>query len=177
MKRITIFIVCLSFLGFNAFAQDIQITGKVTSAEDGSSLPGVSVTVKGTTTGTSTNIDGDYSLSAPSDATLVYSFVGMQTQEVPVGGQTTINVALDVESTTLDEIVVVGYGTKAKGSVTGSVGLVKAEEIEQSAIASFDQALQGKVTGVQVLNSSGRPGAEAIVRIRGISTVNATTDP
>jgi TonB-dependent SusC/RagA subfamily outer membrane receptor len=178
MKRKTILLMLLiAFCWQFASAQRI-ITGKVISAEDNSPLPGVNVFIKGTTTGLITDIDGAYSIEVPDDESiLVYSFIGMQTVEITVGSQTEIDVSLAPDITGLEEIVVVGYGTRKKGALTGSVGLVKAEDIDQTPLASFDQALQGKTSGVQVLQSSGRPGAEAIVRIRGVSTINASTDP
>lgn len=177
MKRITSLLVGLAFICFTAIGQDVQVSGKVTNADDGTVLPGVSVVVKGTTIGTTTNIDGVYTIEAPSDATLVFSFIGMLTEEVPVGGQTTIDLPMAMDVTGLEEVVVIGYGTRKKGALTGSIGLVKAEDIAETPIESFDQALQGKSTGVQVVNASGRPGSSAIVRIRGINTINATTDP
>lgn len=177
MKRITSILVCLAFMGLSAFAQDIQITGKVTSAEDGTSLPGVSVVVKGTTTGTATDIDGNYAITAPSDAVLVYTSVGMQTQEVEVGGQTTINVAMEAEVTGLDEVVVVGYGTMTRASFVGSSSVVRAEEIEGQPVSSFDKSLQGMATGLLASSESGTPGSATDVIIRGIGSINASTDP
>ena len=117
MRRIASMLVFLAFIGYSVLAQEVQITGKVTNADDGSVLPGVSVVVKGTTTGTTTNVDGTYSISVPPNATLVYSFVGMQSQEVAVGTQTVINVQMKTEVTGLEEVVVTALGiTRQKKS-------------------------------------------------------------
>ena len=111
MKKIASFIVCLVFFGFNVIlAQDIQISGNVTSADDGSSLPGVSVIVQGTSVGTATDVDGNYSITVPPDAILVFSSVGMSTQEVAVAGQTVINVVLETEAVEMAEVVVTALG-------------------------------------------------------------------
>ncbi len=177
MKRIASILVCLAFLGLNALAQDIQITGNVTSQDDGSALPGVSVTVKGTTSGTSTNIDGNYSLRAPSDATLVFSFVGMVTQEIAVNGQAVINVSMETELALMDEVIVVGYNAMTRASFVGSSSVVKSEEIANRPVSSFDKSLQGMATGLLTSTQSGTPGSSTDVIIRGIGSINASTDP
>lgn len=178
MKRKTIlFMLFIVFCWQYTYAQQV-ITGTVSSADDSSPLPGVNVVLKGTTIGVITDLEGTYSIEVSDDATiLVFSFIGMHPYESTIGSQTQIDVSLNPDITGLEEIVVVGYGTRKKGSLTGSVGLITADDIDQTPIASFDQALQGKTSGVQVIQSSGRPGAEAIVRIRGASTINASTDP
>ena len=158
-------------------AQTKQITGKVISDEDGLGIPGVSVVVKGTTIGTSTNIDGAFTIEAQNSDILVFTFVGMQIQEVPVGTKTVINLTMRPESLDVDEVVVVGYATKKKGAITGAVSTISAEKLEQVPVASFDNALQGQTAGVQVMASSGRPGAAASIRVRGVSSINAGTEP
>lgn len=152
-----------------AMAQQIKISGQVTSASNGETLPGVSVVVKGTTSGVATDIEGKYSLEAPSNATLVFSFVGMEPQEVAVQGRTTINVALATSASMLDELVVVGYGTTKVKDLTSAITTIKADEIIKTPSSQPMQALQGKVAGMQIV-SNGSPGAASTVRIRGIGT-------
>ena len=152
--------------------QGKSVTGKVSDSA-GSPLPGVSVVVKGTTNGTITNGDGSYSLlNVPENATLQFSFVGMKAQEVAVGGKTTVNVTLADESIGLDEVVAVGYSTKKRRDLTGSISSVNAEELSKSKSESFAQALQGNVSGVYVKSNSGQPGGGVSIRIRGIGGLN-----
>lgn len=149
----------------------ISVSGQVLD-EAGKSMPGVNVLVKGTTIGTSTDTDGNYSIEVESsNAVLVFSFIGYLTQEIPVGNQTIINVSLVPDVETLSEVVVVGYGTQARASVTGAISSVSAEEISQQPVVNVGQALQGRVAGVTVTNN-GAPGEAPIVRIRGIGTIN-----
>ena len=153
------------------FAQQYSVTGKVTSTEDGSSLPGVSISIKGTTLGTITDIDGNYSLKVGDQkVTLVFAFVGMRTQEIPLNGQSVINVALVTDVLGVDEVVVVGFGTMKKSLVTGSIAKVDAEDMENVNATRFEQALQGKVSGVVITQSSGSPGATPTIKIRGNSS-------
>lgn len=178
MKRILIVgILWFALLGSSAFAQTIRITGTVTDARDGGTLPGVSVLIKGTTTGVVTDFNGNYSLDAPSNATLVFSYVGYTTRELAVGGRTVINIALESALVGLEEVVVVAYGTQRRESVTGSVGVVNAQAIEQIPLASFDQILQGQSAGVSAVSSSGRPGAASSIVIRGIGTIGTSSEP
>ena len=177
MKRISSILVCLAFMSLTAFAQDIQIAGKVTSADDGSLLPGVAVQIKGTSTGTATNIDGEYTIKAPSDAVLVFSSVGMLSQEVAVEGKSTINVVMEAEIAGLDEVIVVGYGTTTRASFVGSSSVVRSKDIEDKPVSSFDKSLQGMATGLLTSTQSGTPGSSTDVIIRGIGSINASTDP
>ena len=150
---------------------DITVTGKVTSAA-GEPLPGVSVSIKGTQSGTTTNASGDFSITVPDENTvLVFSYVGYENQELTVGSRTTINVTLAATSRTMDEVVVIGYGTATKRDLTGSIVTVKAKEIADRPASNPLSLLQGKVPGLSVVNS-GRPGAEPDVRIRGTNTIN-----
>ena len=156
--------------------QQKSISGKVTDSTGGL-LPGVSVVVKGTTNGTITDANGNYSISnAPANSTLMFSFVGMKTQEITVGSKTTINVTLAEETVGIDEVVAIGYGTQKKRDITGAVSTVNTREINKISVAGIDQALQGQVAGVQVTQSNGAPGAGIQVRIRGIGTVG-DSDP
>ncbi len=160
----------------NEVFQGVKVTGKVLSSEDNSSLPGVNIIVKGTSVGTVSDIDGNYSLDVPgADAVLVFSSVGFLSEEVIVGTKTVIDLTLNLDITSLSEIVVVGYGTQERAKVTGAISSISAAEITQSPVVSFDQALQGKTSGVYVVNS-GAPGANPVVRIRGISSTN-NSDP
>jgi len=155
---------------------DITVTGQVMD-ETNKPIPGVNVIVKGTTNGTSTDQDGKYSLSVPNDnAVLVFSFIGYSAKEVPVAGKTVINVSLDPDVSTLAEVVVVGYGTQTKSSVTGAVASVSSKDISALPVPSVSAALQGRVPGVLVTNNGG-PGSSAIVRIRGIGSITQNADP
>ncbi|MBC7920820.1 MAG: TonB-dependent receptor plug domain-containing protein, partial [Ferruginibacter sp.] len=167
----------LTVLAVQAQAQDRLVTGKVTSAEDGAVLPGVNITVKGTSQGTTTNGEGNYDLNIPTDATLVFSFIGLISQEIAVGNRTTIDVRMVPDVKSLGEIVVVGYGSQDKRLVTGSVASVNANEIRNVPIVSVDQALQGRAAGVQVTQNSGTPGSGIAVRVRGANSINASSEP
>lgn len=153
------------------------VSGKVTD-QSGQPLPGVTVVVKGTTQGTVTNADGNYSLTnIPEDATLVFSFVGMKTQEVVVGNQTNINVTLKQDVLGIEEVVAIGYGVVRKSDLTGAVTSVSSDEISSSPVARLDQALQGKAAGVQVTSISGEPGTGTTIRIRGGNSISADNEP
>lgn len=170
MKKI-ISIIVFWAIALSAFAQNITVTGVVTDAQDRSPLPGVAVMLKGSFSGTETDFDGKYSISAPEGGTLVFSYIGYADKEVVVSGQR-IDVALDVDAFMLDEVVAIGYGVMKKSDLTGSVASVKGEQLQKTPAAGLDQALQGVAAGVTVNASSGQPGAAAEVRIRGIGTVN-----
>lgn len=169
MKK-TIYLIICTLLTYGVYAQDVTLKGVVTSAEDGAPLPGVTILQEGTTNGTITNFDGVYELTLPTDANVQFSFIGMKTQIIPVNGQTELNVVLELETTGLDEVVVIGYGTQKKEDVTGAVSMVNAETIENIKPVKVEQALQGTMAGVNVTTQSGAPGAGLDIRIRGIST-------
>lgn len=153
--------------------QTISVNGKVVD-QTGNPVPGASIIVKGTTQGTITDMDGNYSLSdVPADATLVFSFIGMKTQEVSVDGQTSISITLEEATLGLDEVVVVGYGSQKKETLTGSIETVSPEAFEDRAVTSPALALQGQTPGLVVTRSSARPGNEGIdFQIRGATSVN-----
>ncbi len=175
MKQL-LFLCCFTLISLCGFAQQITVKGVVTSASDQLPMIGATIQVKGTGTGTITGLDGDYTLTnVPSDATLVFSSIGYETQEIAVNGQATINVVLKEATEFLDEVVVIGYGAVKKSDLTSSISTVKGEEITQSVTGNAMDALQGKINGVQV-TSSGGPGATPKVLIRGVTTVNGT-DP
>ena len=156
----------------------IVVSGTVTSASDEGGLPGVNVLVKGTTQGTVTDIEGSYSINVPNeDDILVFSSIGYVSQEVPVNGQTTINLSMEEDVQSLDEIVVIGYGTQKRSDLTGAVGSINVEELQERPAASLNQAISGRIPGVQVNTNSGRPGGRTNVRIRGFSSINSTNNP
>ncbi len=180
MKKLCVFLVSVVFVGINFLqAQNVQVTGTVTSAEDGMPIPGASIMIKGTTTGVATNLDGTYSLSVPNTASiLVFSSIGMTEQDVMIGGRTIINVVLEVDATELEEIVVVGYGSAKKvGTVVGSVSKVSSEKISSKPQATVLEAMQGKVPGLQVYSSTGNPGEIQSVRLHGIGSLGASSTP
>jgi len=157
--------------------QQKSIQGKVNNQE-GEGLPGVSVFVQGTTIGTVTNPDGSFNLTIPNDAqTLVLSFIGMRTQEIAIGDQTTFTITMEEESIGLDEVIAIGYGTIKKSDLTGSVTSVKTEDLENVKMQSIDQALAGRAAGVQVIQSSGVPGAAPAVRVRGTTSLQGANEP
>ncbi|PKP34829.1 MAG: SusC/RagA family TonB-linked outer membrane protein [Bacteroidetes bacterium HGW-Bacteroidetes-17] len=178
MKR-TLSILLLFFLGMQIiFAQGKAITGKVTSASDGSTIPGVQVIVKGTITGTTTNTDGTYSLTVPASATILqFSFIGMKTVDVEIGNQTVINLAMEEDLLQLDEVIVVAYGSAKKGAFTGSATQINAEKIESRPITNISRAIEGQSAGVEVTAGSGQPGASQDIRVRGFGSVSAEQAP
>jgi TonB-linked SusC/RagA family outer membrane protein len=168
----TLLVVLLTLFGYSAiFAQTRQITGRVTSADDGSGLPGVSVRIKGTSTGTQTDVNGAFKISAPADAILVFSYIGYVPQEVAAGERAVVNIKLSPSSSSLNEVVVIGYGTAKRGDLTGSISSVSATTIGSMPITSADQALQGRAAGVQVTNNDGSPGGNITVLIRGTGSL------
>jgi len=159
-----------------SFAQTKTVTGTVTDADD-LPLPGVNIIVKGTSTGTQTDFNGEYSIEASSDQTLQFKYLGFETQEVKVGAQSDISVSMKVDSAELEEVIVTGYSNIDKSKYAGSVSTIKSESIEQVPIASFDQILQGQAAGLQVTSGSGQPGSSARVRIRGNGSINGSNTP
>ncbi len=154
------------------------IKGKVTDSSNGEGLPGVNVVVKGTSQGTTTDVSGNYSLEvADNSSVLVFSFVGFVSQEITVGNRSSVNLGLDSDTKALSEVVVIGYGTAKKSDLTGSVGSVKEDQLKERPAPSLNQALQGKISGVQVNLNSGRPGGRGNVRIRGFSSINSSNNP
>ncbi len=156
----------------------IVVSGNVTTGTDNEGLPGVNVLVKGTVTGTVTDVDGNYSINVPNDNDiLVFSSIGFLSQEVPVDGRSTINLTLAEDVQSLDEIVVIGYGTQKRSDLTGAVGSINVEELQERPVASLNQAIQGRIPGVQVNINSGRPGGKSNVRVRGFSSINSSNNP
>jgi TonB-dependent SusC/RagA subfamily outer membrane receptor len=169
------FLLMMAIIMTHSFviAQVRTITGNVTDKQTKETLPGATILIKGTTSGTSTDINGKFSLPVSSNETvLVVSFVGYDPTEITVGNQSVINVALESSKVMLSELVVIGYGTVRKSDLTGSVGSVKAKDITKITSLNAEQSLQGKVAGVQVTSVSGAPGQTPSVRIRGVGTFN-----
>ncbi|MFH0843767.1 MAG: SusC/RagA family TonB-linked outer membrane protein, partial [Bacteroidota bacterium] len=171
------FIFLLCFAVSLASAQQRTVTGKVTSESEGA-LPGVNIVLQGTVTGVLTDAEGNFSIAVPGpEAVLVFSFIGYTSQTITVGSQTTIDVVLVSALSQLTEVVVVGYGTQRKKDITGAVSNIKSDEFNKGAISNASQLIAGKAPGVLVTNSSGDPGANASIRIRGNSSVRAGNDP
>lgn len=169
MNKIIRLVFLLFLMASSAMAQ-VELKGTVTDAANQEPIPGVSIQVIGTDRGTITDIDGNYKLNLDENATLRFSFIGYKTQEVSVNGRSTINIELKEDIEALEEVVVVGYGAIKKSDLTGSVTSIKGEELKTVPTANPVDALQGKVSGVQITNSSGAPGSSPIVRIRGVGT-------
>jgi TonB-dependent starch-binding outer membrane protein SusC len=161
-----------------AFSQQWMVTGKVTDSQSGEALPGVNVILKGTTRGTITKSDGTYSIDALTrDAVIAYSFIGYTARELPVDGRNEIDVQLNIETTQLDEVVAIGYGTVRKRDITGSVSSVKGSDLQAIPVASAEQAIAGKLAGVQVLSTEGSPDAEIKIRVRGGGSITQDNSP
>jgi TonB-dependent starch-binding outer membrane protein SusC len=159
------------------FAQQKTITGKVTDTRSGDPMPGVTIIIPGTTTGTITNFDGEFTLSINAGQTLAFSFIGYETQQIVVGDQNVYNVRLSLSVESLDEVLVIGYGTTKKEDATGSVQAVSASDFNRGAITSPQELVSGKIAGVQITNGGGAPGEGAMIRIRGGSSLSASNDP
>lgn len=181
MKHFTFrpnFLLLGILLCYSALANAQTITGKVTSADENKALSGVSVMVKGTGSGTTSDANGMYNLSVPNgNAILVFSIMGYNAKEVTVGGQGTIDVALTPDSRQMNQIVVVGYGTVRKSDLTGSLASVKARELNAFPAANVLQALSGRAPGVQVIQNTGSPGGAVSIRIRGTNSVQGSNEP
>src|SRR5215469_11402076 len=179
MKRIfTIsgLVFLFSFFTTGAFAQNISVKGKVLDQANSEALVGVSVVVKGTTEGTQTDVNGSFSLNVPSNATLVFTYIGYAPLEVPVNGQSIVDVRMNATANELNQVVVIGYGTQKKIDNTGAVANVKGSDIAKEASTNLVSGLQGKVAGVDIINN-GQPGSVGQISIRGFGTVYGNTSP
>ncbi len=178
MKISYLLIAMLFCLSLTVQAQDIQISGKVSSAEDNSGLPGVNVVVKGSTIGTITDFDGNFTLKVPgAESTIVFSSVGYKAQEMVVGNNTRFDINMAPDVTALEELVVVGYGSVKKSDLTGAVASIKSEQIENLTINSVQQALAGQMPGVAVGTGSAAPGGGMSIRIRGSNSIGSNNEP
>src|SRR5260221_2387607 len=164
--------------GNKSDAVENAVSGKVTSSDNGLGLPGVNIVVKGTTLGTVSDSDGNYGITVPSpESVLVFSAIGFATKEVTVGSQSVINITLEFDVIALSEVIVVGYGTQEKRDVTASISSINAEALSKIANTNTLEGMKGQIAGVDVLQSSGRPGATPTVTIRGRRSINASNDP
>ena len=155
---------------------EIKVTGTVTDA-NGEPLPGVTVSLPGTTIGTATDFDGKYTLSVPEGSTLAFSFIGFESQQVVVGNQTVIDVVLVEDLASLDEVVVVGYGTQRKSDLTGSISSISSQDLQETPAGNFLEQSQGRLAGVDIVRANGSPGAPVQIRIRGNRSINASNEP
>ncbi|MFV5690144.1 SusC/RagA family TonB-linked outer membrane protein [Flavobacterium sp. ZT3R25] len=171
MKFTKLFIFCFLSILFSVYAQaqDVTVNGKVYD-ENGLPIPGVSILIKGTSKATATDFDGNYQIKTMSKGTLVFSYLGYTTAQEPINGRNRIDVKLNPSSESLQEVVVVGYGTQKKSVVTGAISSVKAKDLEKVPNGRIEQALQGRVSGVTIAASSGQPGSSSTIRIRGVTT-------
>ena len=178
MKK-PLFLILLSFFSFVLQAQTIQLKGTVKDAGTNEELIGVNVIVLETKTGTVTGVNGDFVVSVPQNGTIKVSYVGYKSQEIKLSGldQTTLNIKLESESKTIDEVVVVGYNSQKKSSLTGAVTSVNMTDLAQRKVPDVAQMLQGQVAGVQVTQSTGAPGDEISVVVRGVGSINSDTKP
>ena len=173
MKK-QILLLCLALISLCGYAQNITVKGVVTSAADKEPMIGLTALIKGTTNGTVTDLDGNYTLNnVPKDAIVVFSMIGYKTQEIKVNGRTTINVVMQDDTQALDEVVVIGYGAVKKGDLTSSIAAIKGDELKTLSSGNAMNSLQGKINGVQI-SSAGGPGTVPRVIIRGVSTVNGS---
>ena len=169
----------LTLIMFSTYATQAQVAVKGTVTDEaGSPLPGTNVLVKGSTTGTTTDAEGNFAIDVPQgDAVLVFSFIGYETTEVNIAGQSTINVSLAPSLQSLSEVVVVGYGTQRQEAVTGSVASISGDVMRDVPSANITQALQGRLPGVEFAQTSTQPGASMQIRIRGSRSLTASNDP
>ena len=174
LVRVAIIMLPMLLLSFWTYAQSVRVKGKVTD-ESGTTMVGVNVVVKGTTIGVVTDIDGKYQIDADAKSTLSFSFIGEKTREILVGNQKEINIKLVPDNLQVDEVVVVGYGTQRKEAVTGSVATVKGDLIREVPAPNITQALQGRIAGVDMEQTSTKPDASMQVRIRGTRSLLATS--
>lgn len=177
ISKILLFLCLFMVTGWQLYAQNLTITGKVTDAVTGEDLPGVSVILKGTTKGTVTSVDGTYTISATTGAVLTFSSVGYKSQDITIENASVINVSLAQDIAKLEEVVVIGYGTVKKNDATGSVVAIDSKDFNKGAITSPQDLLVGKTAGVVITTSGGAPGSGSTIRIRGGSSLNASNDP
>ena len=175
-----LFVVLCTFMVQSAWAQSFKVRGRVTSSEDGEGMISLTIMQKGTSNGVVTDFDGNYEIEVKGtdEAQLQFSYVGYTSQEYTVSKETKVlNVVMDPEQTTIDEVVVVAYGVRKKGTISGSVSTVKADKLENVPAVSFDQALQGSTPGMTVISNSGEPSKPAVFQIRGTNSINSGTSP
>ncbi|MDO9679411.1 MAG: TonB-dependent receptor plug domain-containing protein, partial [Bacteroidales bacterium] len=178
MKKICLTIATFVFVACHILtAQNIKISGTVTEVGTGAPMPYVTIMVKGSTTGTTSADDGSYTINAPAEATLVFSFIGYKTLEIPVNGRNVVNSQLEFDEKSLDEFVMEDYGTDKKSIVTGSIASVNSASIEKRPVTNALAALAGSAPGIQVNTASGQPGTDPAIRIRGFGSINYSSEP
>ncbi len=171
------FFIAILLCSLTGFAQEVTIKGTVTSKSDGEPILGVNILVQGTQKGTSTDFDGNYQIKANQGDVIQFSYLGFVSQNVTYANQTTIDVQLVEDDNSLDEIVVVGYGTQKKSHLTGAISKVKNEKLDQMGIARVDDALVGQVSGVNIQATEGEAGSAPTIRIRGTGSINGNSGP
>jgi len=172
-----LFSIVMVLIGVQVFAQDRVVTGRVTSSEDATGIPGASVSIKGTSRGTTTDVDGNFKITVSGSGVLVFSSVGFKSQESNIGSRSVIEIKLESDVSALSEVVVVGYGTQKKSQLTGAISSVGSKQISELPVTNARQALQGRAAGVDVVQPGSKPGAGPQIRIRGRRSFNATNDP
>ncbi len=177
MKKPYYLLLLFGVLFQQLVAQDLPVSGKIVLADDNSPLPGVTVLIKGSAQGTTSDIKGKYSLTVPAKGVLVFSYIGMQAQEIPVNGRQVINVKMSNQDIPLGEVVVVGYSTSSKKLLSGSIALVNEDEIKNIPIRTIDGVLTGQTPGLTVTSQSGTPGGQNMIKLRGGSSINASNTP
>lgn len=177
MRKNYLLLLFFSMFISSVWSQSLQVTGKVTSATDDSPIPGVTILIRGTQKGTTTDVNGAFKLDASANSILVFSFVGMKQLELPVNGQAKLNVRLEEDKINLGELVVVGYSTTSRKLISGSIGLVNGDEIKSAPLRTIDGVLQGKSAGVVINQNSGTPGGQNSIKLRGGSSINASNQP
>ncbi|SEA93781.1 TonB-linked outer membrane protein, SusC/RagA family [Chitinophaga terrae (ex Kim and Jung 2007)] len=177
MRKVLFLLLSVLFLGGQAFAQSRTVTGRVTDAKDGSGIPGATIQIKGTSKGTVTNPEGSFTLQVDGNATLVFSFIGYEQKEVPVGNASTVNVSLKTDAKSLEEVIVTGYTVEKKVNSTIAASTISGAKINNVALPDVNQMLQGNAPGVAVSTNSGQPGAKTEVRIRGVGSISASNAP
>jgi TonB-dependent starch-binding outer membrane protein SusC len=176
IKLKLLLLFCL--FSFTSNAQTKTVTGVITSTENGETLIGVNVVIKGASNGVISDLDGKYSISVPNnDVVLIFSMIGMKNEEIKVGSNQVLNVKLSVNSQMMNEVIVVGYGSQKKSELTSAVSSIKKEDIKVALVSNVSEALQGKTSGVEVVNNSNSPGGDVSVRVRGISSLNNSIQP
>ena len=176
MKKLFLFLL-VATMSCGMFAQTISVTGKITDGSTGESVPLAGIQIKGTSTGSSSDIDGFYQINAAPDAVLMVSSLGYKTQEIAINGRRVINIALEEESQVLDDVLIVAFGTSTKEAFTGSAKVIDDQKLSLSQVTDATSALAGQVAGVQLVTSNGAPGSSPTIRIHGIGSVNAGKDP
>ena len=170
-------LLLLSFMTIGQNSPPISVSG-IVKDEKGELIIGANISIKGTIRGTATDANGKFKIDVPNSASaLVFSYVGFATREITVGNQTTFNMVLLSNESVLDEVVVIGYGTQKKSDLTGAVGSVKQDQLLERPATSLNQALSGRMAGVQVNTNSGRPGGRTTIRVRGFSSINSSNNP